>query len=144
LNGLGICYLSSAAKTRPQDPPFTDRGLPTIKQCFNAGMTFTFIMFTLIFFRAADLPDALTICARIASIPFSFNLESVNGVGAFGLIKFVGPLVLIEYLTRRDAHPFQRLDRWPKWTRWLLYAACLCGIVWQMPYTPLEFMYFQF
>jgi alginate O-acetyltransferase complex protein AlgI len=144
LNGLGICYLSRAAKTRPQDPPFTDRGLPTVKQCLDASMTFTFIMFTWIFFRAGDLPDALTICARIASIPFSFNLESISGIGLFGLIKFVGPLVLIEYLTRRDAHPFQRLDRWPKWTRWLLYAACLYGIVWQMPYIPAEFMYFQF
>jgi len=52
--------------------------------------------------------------------------------------------VAVEWMQRREVHALCRLERWPMWTRWLLYTLILWLGIAVQPVRVGDFIYFQF
>jgi alginate O-acetyltransferase complex protein AlgI len=127
----------------PADMPAKNVTLGTI---FRIARTFAFVCIGWIFFRAATLTDALTICARLGkgifSAPFYTELAGViqhHWAGLAVLIIFGG----IEWLGRAHWNPLP-IARWPAPARWMAYTALTWAVILFGTQHVAEFIYFQF
>ena len=119
---------------------------PSAKAFLKVLVTFTFICFGWVFFRAMNFADAITVLKRIGS--FAVNPQPLGGLlraDETGGIVFivVGLLVVFEWFKRRYVHPLV-FDRWPKPVRWLAYSSFIWLIVYLGTYGSGTFIYFQF
>ena len=144
LNGLGVILFSDRNRRGPQDTPLTDKWVPGLTDFLGMLCTFSFILVTWVFFRAASFGDAMLILRRIAAIPFEFSMGMLAGSGLKTALSYLAPFMMIEYFSRRYDHPFVLLNGMPRYLRWAAYVVFLVLIVYLMCPLQSEFVYFQF
>lgn len=106
-------------------------------------LTFSLVTFCWIFFRSDNLTAALFYLQEMADwttlgLPFAFKKLPVT-------LLLIGFMLGLEWLTRHDAYPLERLlATTSRWKRWSFYAflVFLIGAYAQTAHTP--FIYFQF
>ena len=100
-----------------------------------------------VFFRAKDLTQALGILGTIATDSFRLGAWTPTGLhkadAALAVFCIVA-LVIVEWTTRRRAHPFEAIRSWPRGLRWALYTGLLWGTLYLTPPKSNPFIYFQF
>ena len=122
--------------------------IPTFKEV--AGMTWLFLLvaITTIFFRAANIGEALSYLGNLFSLslftlPNSSDI-SVNGLHPLILVFLVGIFFLIEWVGREGEYAIAQLGiKWYKPVRWSFYYALIASIVF-LSGSQQQFIYFQF
>ena len=116
------------------------RTLPGLKEFFQMLLTFFLSTMAWIFFRAADLNQAISMIGRIlrfAPSPYSVNVSKTNIL----LLVFFN---LMEWTGREQSYAIARTgDSWPKSLRWLFYYFILI-LIFAFSGSQQQFIYFQF
>ena len=118
-------------------------------------ITFVLVDFSLIFFRADGLMDALRIMKQIIVVrnPWIFFDGSLYECGLdranFWLMMFsLCILWFADYCKVKGIQVRQVIIRQDYWFRWLFIAFSICGIltfgIWGAGYDAADFIYFQF
>ncbi len=150
INGAGVLpeVLSLKRNTRKAtDIPVGDGRLPSLKALMRVAVTFTVVTLAWVFFRAADLSQALGILGSIATDslrPGAWTPAGLHKAEAAMAVALIAGLVTVEWLTRRRAHPFEAIRAWPRALRWALYTGLLWGSLYLTPPSSNPFIYFQF
>lgn len=118
--------------------------LPTLKEFFSIGITFSLTVFAWIFFRAVDLTHAFSYVAGIFSgslftVPHFAEMEK-----AVPIIFLTGIFLMVEWFGRERQYAIAHLGlKWYKPLRWSVYYAIIIAIFY---FTGKEqqFIYFQF
>lgn len=122
------------------DTVAANSSFPTPKALLQMGFTFLSVCIAWVFFRAADLDQALTILQTI----FSSSLLEVPTVWTFEILTLLTGFILFEWQSRLAQHPLAVIgSNWPRAARWSMYLFLLL-LVWYFAGTPQEFIYFQF
>lgn len=118
--------------------------LPTIKEFFAIGITFSLTVFAWIFFRAANVAHAFTYISEIFSSSL-FTIPHFPGIGKAVPIVFLTSIFLIvEWLGREQQYAIAHLGtKWYKPVRWAMYYAIILIIVY-FSGKEQPFIYFQF
>lgn len=114
--------------------------LPTLKDLFSIGITFSLTVFAWIFFRAENLSHAVQYILQI----FSSSLLSFPTVRPKLLFILLMFFLFIEWLGREEEYALAKLGlKTPRIIRWSFYYAIILAIFY---YTGSEqqFIYFQF
>ncbi len=114
--------------------------LPTLKELFAIGITFSLTVFAWIFFRAENVTHAFSYISRIfISSPFTIpNFVSKQIIG-LTLIFFI-----IEWLGREQQYAIAHLGRkWYRPLRWIFYILIIM-IIFLYGGKDQQFIYFQF
>ncbi len=120
------------------------KSFPTIREFFAMLITFSLIVFSMIFFRASNIADAINYISGI----FSNSLFSIPkmGMGIRGkiTIALIIIIVVVEWIAREHQYAIANLgERFSKPVRWSIYYLILLLIFLQMG-QPQQFFYFQF
>lgn len=129
-------YLDTVAESRK---------IPTGKEFLAILGTFVVTCFAWIFFRAANVSEAVAYISNIFDQSFFTKPELVKDVYDFPLVYLLVGFVLLEWLARRTPHGLSKLgEKWPRLFRWSFYSFLifLIGMFMQTEETP--FIYFQF
>jgi D-alanyl-lipoteichoic acid acyltransferase DltB (MBOAT superfamily) len=120
------------------------RYLPTIKEFFDIGITFTLTVFAWIFFRAANVTHAFSYISGIFS-PFLFTIPKFAGMSrALTTIILVVIFVLVEWNGREGQYAISQLGiKWKRPYRYAIYYAIIIAIF-CLGGTEQQFVYFQF
>ena len=123
-----------------------DRLVPSLKELFQMGITFSLTVFAWIFFRAENLTHALSYISEIFSSSF-FSMPSLL-IKKTLLTKFLYATILIfiiiEWLGRQQQYAIALLGtKWPKAVRYAFYYLIIFGILW-FSGKEQQFIYFQF
>lgn len=122
------------------------RGPAWLSTSLRRLITFHLILVTWVFFRAADLDDAMTVITRVLG-----SLPSL--AGALGPRMMVGDVLLsiglIAVLMGAELFDeiqpmWDRARRWPTPLRWAVYYALLAALVVMGSWTLQQFVYMQF
>ena len=118
--------------------------LPTIKDVFSIGLTFSLTVFAWIFFRAANVHDAYYYVREIFSMSI-FTVPYFPGIGLTPpIIALTGVFILIEWIGREEQFAIARLgNTWYKPLRWSMYYGIIATIIWFVGKEQ-QFIYFQF
>lgn len=114
--------------------------LPTLKDLFSIGITFSLTVFAWIFFRAENLSHAVQYISQI----FSSSLLSFPTVRPKLLFILLIFFLFIEWVGREEEYALAKLGlKTPRIIRWSLYYTIILAIFY---YTGSEqqFIYFQF
>lgn len=119
--------------------------LPTLKEFFAIGITFSLTVFAWIFFRAANVTHAFSYVSEIFSSSL-FTIPHFSGMGKHTLIIvfLTGVFLTIEWLGREQQYAIAKL--WTKWyrpLRWGVYSAIIVTIFY-LAGDDQQFIYFQF
>jgi D-alanyl-lipoteichoic acid acyltransferase DltB (MBOAT superfamily) len=120
------------------------RYLPTVKEFFQMGITFSLTVFAWIFFRAESIGDALNYLSiifskSIISTPY-FNEMRHALVTVILIIVFL----FVEWLGRDDQYAIERLGlKWQSMLRYAMYSLIILAIFLFMG-NQQQFIYFQF
>lgn len=118
----------------------------------NISLTFVFVCFTWIFFRAESLSDATYIISHLFRFDSSADISAPFAAGLLGaqqefLLSFalIGFLLTVEGLTLTSSIPVQ-LRRLPAAARWTMYYSLGAAAVFSSLYSTgaQQFIYFQF
>jgi D-alanyl-lipoteichoic acid acyltransferase DltB (MBOAT superfamily) len=122
----------------------TGKYLPTIKEFFAIGITFSLTVFAWIFFRAANVTHAFRYISEIFSSSL-FTIPNFSGIGKSVPIVFLTSVFLIvEWIGREQQYAIANLGtKWYRPVRWALYYGLILAIFY---FTGKEqqFIYFQF
>jgi D-alanyl-lipoteichoic acid acyltransferase DltB (MBOAT superfamily) len=119
--------------------------LPTIKEFFAIGITFSLTVFAWIFFRAANVKHAFSYISEIFSSSL-LTIPHFPGIGKAVLVVFLmGIFIIIEWLGREQEYAFKiisniRLLHF----RVILYYAVILSILFFGNFNENQFIYFQF
>jgi alginate O-acetyltransferase complex protein AlgI len=118
--------------------------LPTIKDSFNIGLTFSLTVFAWIFFRAANVTHAFKYISEI----FSSSLFTIPHFSELRKVLIIGFLILIfmiiEWFGRDEQYAIAKLGlNWPNPLRYSFYYIIILAIVTFKGDTN-QFIYFQF
>ncbi|MBU1036475.1 hypothetical protein KKF32_00385 [Patescibacteria group bacterium] len=102
-------------------------------------LTFIFVIFAWIFFRAQTINEAFYIIKKIVSNLPLLNIEMFYPKR----LLIIGFLIIFEWLQRDKEHPLY-LPKFPKWIRYLVYFAIILSIFFFGTYNYTPFIYFQF
>lgn len=112
-------------------------------------VTFIFVDFAWLFFRADDAPQAFKMIAQALHI-FSFNGYGW-GMEAYEImiaVVAIGILLLVDILHEKNIALFEVINRRNIVIRWILYQGIIWTIimlgVYGVEYDPSQFIYFQF
>jgi D-alanyl-lipoteichoic acid acyltransferase DltB (MBOAT superfamily) len=137
---LSIEFLTN--KTRKRIPE-------VLKNYLGIAFTFSFISFTVIFFKAHTIAEALTIVGRIIS-DFSFSAPNLHS-SSFGwrprdyaIILFSIPFMEFVHQKLHSEHFWAAFAKKPLHVRWGIYYAALFIIVFFGVHETRQFIYFQF
>jgi len=112
--------------------------LPSIREAGAIAATFVLVVLAWAFFRAPTITDAVYYLAGI----FDSSLLSLPPYKNY--ISYVAVLVLIEWISRHQKYPLEKLP-FVKPVRWGIYFALLAAIVVLGEFSQKgEFIYFQF
>ncbi len=139
LNGVAVLLWTLVAGRHEQDPP---RGW---KRALGMVLTFAFINFTWVFFRAATLPDALLVLGRISTDVWSaaaWDAFWAKNVVPLWLVVHLAAAVGLEFVQRRQLHPLVLPFARP-W-RWLVYTLVIYDVLTVGTLNRGSFIYFQF
>ncbi len=150
INGAGVLpeVLSKNRRTRKgTDVPLGEGTWPAPQALLKTVATFAVVTLAWVFFRAKDLTQALGILGTIATDSFRLGAWTPTGLhkadAALAVFCIVA-LVIVEWTTRRRAHPFEAIRSWPRGLRWALYTGLLWGTLYLTPPKSNPFIYFQF
>lgn len=118
--------------------------LPTLKDVFAIGITFTLTVFAWIFFRASNVAHAFSYISEI----FSSSLFTVphfpNRGKAVLIMSIIFLFLIVEWFGREQQYAIEHLGtKWYKPLRWAMYYIIIAAI---FSFTSKEqqFIYFQF
>lgn len=146
LNALYFLPLLLLKKNRENfDIVAKGKYLPTIKEFFGIGITFSLTVMAWIFFRAENITHAIHILSKIFSkslitIPYFSGWEI-----ALTTILLVIFFTAVEWIGREGQYAISNIGlNWPRPIRWMYYSFIifLIGLFMQTKETP--FIYFQF
>jgi D-alanyl-lipoteichoic acid acyltransferase DltB (MBOAT superfamily) len=142
LHGLYLC----AHRWYPRSSPRTADDAFRVSDVLPTFLTFLFVAFAWIFFRAGTFSEAFDVIGGI----FTLRPGPIDG-SALALIG--GILVLsfgIDLIQRAQSSPSESESSWSEWKHWpavlqgSVYGLLLLGIVVFSGSPPVEFIYFQF
>jgi alginate O-acetyltransferase complex protein AlgI len=119
---------------------------PMIRRTIGIFITFNLVAFAWIFFRAANLTDALYVVSHL----FAGFGESIAGLPSmFSASDFwpaLAGIVIMEavHILQLRGSPVAFLSSKPVWLRWAVYAALLLAIINLRPDYKAPFIYMQF
>ena len=118
--------------------------LPTLREFFAIGITFSLTVFAWIFFRAADVTHALSYISGIFSSSL-LTIPHFPGIGKAVSIAFLTSVFLIiEWLGREQQYAIAHLGiKWYRPLRWAMYYGIIISIFW-FGGKEQQFIYFQF
>ncbi len=143
---LFLPLLLRGANRAHAGPIAPDRWLPSFTDAGRMLITFLAVTMAWVFFRAADLHDAFDVIGRIATgfadapgllLTFLHKLTSWP-------VRFIGLMLLVEWVQREQQHGLQRLERaLNRPMRWVVYYGLALLVLY---HTGKEqaFIYFQF
>jgi D-alanyl-lipoteichoic acid acyltransferase DltB (MBOAT superfamily) len=142
--GLNALYImpSILFKTNRNNLDIVAQGklLPSFKELFSMGFTFSLTVFAWIFFRSKSLSDAFSYILGIFSKSL-FSLPTIRPTNLF-LLLFV--FLAIEWVGREEQFAIAKLGfRLPKIIRWMLYYSLILAIFYYGNEQQ-QFIYFQF
>lgn len=118
--------------------------LPTLKEFFAMGLTFSLTVFAWIFFRTVNVTHALSYISQIFSHSL-FTIPHFPGIDLAPPIVLLTILfIIIEWLGREQQYAIAQLGmKWNRPLRYGIYYAIIIAIFWfggkEQP-----FIYFQF
>ena len=116
-------------------------------------ITFLFVCLMWVFFRAANLKQAVLILSRIFTD--ALNLAAYRSLRSLlypfpeyplagkWILIILFAFVLFEWIQRRRPHPLT-LDTWPRAVRWLAYQSLIFLMLYFGSYSISQFYYYQF
>ncbi len=114
--------------------------LPSLKELFQIGVTFTLTVLAWIFFRASNIEHAFSIFSSI----FSRSTLSIPEVRPTNLLVLIILFIVIEWSGREDQYAIEKFVlKFGEITRWAFYIA-ICLIIFLYQGKEQEFIYFQF
>lgn len=118
--------------------------LPTLKDFFAIGITFSLTVFAWIFFRAANVTHAFSYISEIFSNSL-FTIPHFPGIGnAVPIVFLTGIFLIVEWLGREQQYAIAHLGlRWKGHLRYALYYTIIIAIFW-FGGKEQQFIYFQF
>lgn len=128
LQGLAINYEFFTKKSRLK---IAGKLAPQLVQYSSYLITYFFICFTLIFFNAATLSDAMHF---ITNMLVDINLNKINIIFLTSFDKIVVFLALlflifIEFQQENGKNIFNEINLWPKWLRRICYYSIIALIL---------------
>ncbi|MEL6673227.1 MAG: MBOAT family O-acyltransferase [Bacteroidota bacterium] len=136
LHSVGLAYEALTKKRRRK---LKKKFRPRVWGLSTGLLTFTFVTFVEIFFRAETLGHAFQFIGDMFSRSL-FSLPEPLGLARF--MPWVIGFMLFEWLQRKQD---QILDfpGWPTWTKWIMYYVILY-LIFNYGAAPQSFIYFQF
>jgi D-alanyl-lipoteichoic acid acyltransferase DltB (MBOAT superfamily) len=118
--------------------------LPTIKEFFAIGITFSLTVFAWIFFRAANVTHAFNYITEIFSFSL-FTMPYFPGIGKAVPIAYLTVIFLIvEWFGREQQYAIAHLGKkWYSPLRWAMYYSIILAIF-HFTGKEQQFIYFQF
>ena len=115
---------------------------PVLLAAIRMFMTFWFFAFSLIFFRALSVSDAVSIISKFFAFEYEFFLgqPSTFIYGVFSILL----LMTVDSLQEFFPNAFQRFKRGPAAMRYAVYAAITILIIMIGVFDGGQFIYFQF
>ena len=116
------------------------RTFPDLKELFQMLLTFFLSTLAWIFFRAADMEQALSILGRIFSMAHSEYSLNISKTNLLLLVFFI----LMEWAGREQTYAIARAGfGWPKALRWVFYFFLII-LIFAFSGSQQQFIYFQF
>ena len=145
LHGMGVLLSHATEGFRNRLARLTrlDR-FPMARHLFGVVVTFHFVTFAWIFFRAQSVSDALQISHRLSQgglFDLSWKMLPISQAGLLTLLLCI---VLIEWIELRGKGFCSFLSTGPGWLRWTLYCTLVVSIILFGNYDEQKFIYFQF
>ncbi len=139
LNAIYFLPLLLAKKNRTNiDVVAKGKYLPSVKEFFQIALTFFLTIIAWVFFRAANISEALHYLQQM----FSASLFSMPNYLPTKTILYILLFVLIEWLGRDREYALEYLNM-PRFVRWGVYYLLIFAILW-FGGEQQEFIYFQF
>lgn len=155
--GLHAIYLLSGRALRPyRDRLAMQMGVdrwPGVRHASQRVGTVLLFAFSLVFFRAANMPDAMAV---LRGLPAGWNLttlqtllstpQGVLGVAPDALVGVLLMVVVLEIVqSLQERGPLRpRLATWPMPVRWTLYVGIVLCVLALGVFKENQFLYFQF
>ncbi len=127
---------------------------PLTNKIVDVFLTFILVAFAWIFFRANSLSDAIYVITNLFSDFDSITNTNTfkmqfRGIGLYtdDIIKnCILIIMLITYsLYERDGNVWEKMNKKPRWFRWVIYYILIFGILFVAPHSMVNnFIYFQF
>lgn len=149
LHGLALGWDVVSARYRKKIRKKTN---PAIYNFISWGITFVFIVFTWIFFRAENLQSAISYIQGVfagllqkSTYAETYNLVYWNEEVGFSIFPFLLIFIIIEWLGRSHDFAFAGLGKINSvLIRWVIYIAVLTTIFYMGNFHENIFIYFQF
>ncbi len=139
LNAIYFLPLLLAKKNRVNlDVAAKGKYLPNLREVFQIGLTFFLTIIAWVFFRAANVTEAVLYLKQM----FSATLFAMPNYLPAKTMLFIFLFVLIEWLGRDKEYALEHL-KMPVYLRWSFYYLIIFVILW-FGGEQQEFIYFQF
>jgi len=140
LNAIYFLPLLLAKKNRNNlDVAAQGSYFPSVKEFIQIGVTFTLTIIAWVFFRAANVTEAVLYLNQM----FSSSLFSMPNYMPGKVMIFIILFTLVEWLQRDKEHALQFDGKSPRVLRWSFYYLLIFVILW-FGGEQQEFIYFQF
>ncbi len=143
LHALGFLPLLLAGKNRShvQEIVAANKALPRPKEFFQMLITFSFVCFAWIFFRAETMDAAMNYIVQIGKSIVHNPEQFLRTPEYVHVLLYILPLLCADWYLRKD----ERALRVPQnpWVRFALYLALL-QMIFTKFHTETSFIYFQF
>ncbi len=122
-----------------------EKHLPTFKEFIQIGTTFSLTVLAWIFFRADNIPHAISYLSQIFSSTV-FSIPQFAGRDtAFFTIIIVAFFVIIEWIGREEQYAIARIGtEWKRPFRYVFYYCLIISILLFGNFNENQFIYFQF
>ena len=153
LHGIAIAYEIITKKSRKK----LFKKIPTrLGELISQLLTFTFVCFTYIFFRANNLSDSITIVRKVPSVfsewisavrnPKIITTQLLAGLNMPMLLSAIFSIVVLEVLHKIEGTGkiYDMIGEKSKFARWVTYIVCFVLITYFGVFDNRQFVYFQF
>ena len=142
LNALYFLPLLLLNKNRSNtDTVAQGKHLPSFKEFYQIGITFSLTVLAWVFFRAENIEHAISYISEI----FSSSLFTIPKVRPRNTILLITIFVVIEWLGREGQYAIAHLGiKWKRPIRWSLYISLILLIFYTRNFKENIFIYFQF
>ena len=146
LNALYFLPLLLLNKNRTNtDTVAQGKKLPSYKELYQIGITFSLTVLAWVFFRAENMSHALSYLSTIFSYSiFDFPEINISRTLTLQVIFMIILLIIIEWKGRTSKHALEQIGfRWNKYGRLLLYFS-ITLFIFMFLGKEQQFIYFQF
>jgi len=126
------------------DTVASGRVFPKIRELFGMMLTFSLITLAWVFFRAENLPHAVSYISEIFSLSL-FSSPYYPGIGlTISTVCLTFIFLLVEWIGRDNEYAIEKLGlKWKRTFRYAMYYSIIFAIFW-FGGKEQEFIYFQF